>query len=781
MTSDRPKFAPLRLTPQQQGVLDRHDHRLHTLCEQLKERLREEPGWQKDSHRPPHHRYPPPWFKKSRKPTSFGILAPRGAGKTTVLAELLLKWGKGSDDVGRLGGLDNGFYAVKSIVDCSLTPPGIPLGLSVLTQLRVLLGLNDKPPGSARSLQGDPCSRWEPEQVRREDEKRAFAELEQAYVLSTAESSAVFQETAMSPAHYAMETAQAARRRFKLPDRVADWLEIAAELHGDNVEGFILPLDDIDLARQGVRDFVYSLLDELHQPRLLLLIAADLDLLEHKLADKKEPDPVPQTWRDVLYKVLPQVNREYLRPWRKEHRLAFPPGRESEDANAALDAFASDSRTLGELVVAHSASWDLAYRDPELLPPFPRALENLWFVLAGEDGEHSTATRLDEPAEYLAFLAEGRGEHLLARSLVRRPAEEWGRALTWAREALDEEGEAEETLDEEAWSLAVTAALEGRPLLRLIARSDELPMVTLSANDGARWTELLVDIALARGTLASQELATRIPALGRRLERARVRTDLHRISLQEQMTGVSTAVTSALTWTTWDVTFDANKHLEEVQSATIGWPDLLAAAGGRRRAWPTRLFQGLRLRGAEPATLEAGSPSGLYPRRLRALLLFADALADGPWPALSRRRTEVWRSHVLLSAALVHSAYLVAIDRVFNALAGKQQVNGDDRFAPDDAQRPFIDSFGPAGPTQLLAWHEDEIEARFKALLVSNAAPGRLGETGPPGSNEDATGNAGSPPADPEFTYATYNALVDALQAYRASPWFRGLARPADP
>ncbi|MCP4657224.1 MAG: AAA family ATPase [bacterium] len=777
--------ATLTLIGTERDIVDRHKRRIKELTTTLVAMARDHPEWSRDS-TVGEHRYPPPGFKQPRMATTLAVLGPRGSGKSTCMVDLIHKLShdpsaKAVKVGGRKFGCLTGFLVVRQTVDCTLGPRKVPLGLSALMRLRRVLGL-EHDQQTAWSYQGE--ERADPGV---EAEQQAFKAMREAYMLSRLTAGRVIEGTSSGGAHFAQQASAAAAEALALPDRVADWLQQAAIRLGPEVEGFILVLDDVDLARDGLRGLVRSLLDELHQPRLILVLGVDLPRLESRVADSvgedraslQEMNRLEEAFRnpielaaarDLLYKALPQQNREWLQPWKEEDRWAFPP-------RPAL-AF-PDKKSLKDILLERTSGWGVAIRNPALLPGFPRSLENIWFALWGlESGKKATTgTRemLDTVEDYLAYLAEARGEHALGRRISNRPASAWARHLTWP----------EKPIGNFQWERLVTSALEGDPLLGFQAGSDALPLPERPSS-AALWIELLLDLSLASGHLTSAELIRRFPSMSHLVDRAQIRTDFHRDEMAQELRQARGSVMAKLAWTRFDVALDPLGVLPEEFDAQVGLAPLREAAEGLRNAWPTILAQGLYLRRSEVlddgqrAYDTDGHPDdadALLPRGVRPLVVFVDSLSRAPWRLFSetpRRRS--LRTNALLTAGLVRAAYVDALERVFDALLGHDNVDKAARHASSEADRTWLDAMHDRGYPPIVEWSDDIAEDRFHALLqeTKEATETKLHRELDAGDLPDRQAKH----IDWEFVFAPYNALVGCLRAYTSSRAFRHLADP---
>jgi len=777
------------------GVVDRHLKRIKMMTAALTALLADE-RWHRGAPTGG-HRYPPPGFKQPRMATTLAVLGPRGSGKSTCVVDLFEKLA--SEAAGAKGKVPgnktpclSGYMIVQQPVDCTLGPRDVPLGLSVLMRLRRLLGLeNEQTAGWSYREQGRiyPAA---------EDEERAFRAMREAYMLSRPEAERVLETTSSSGAHFALQASSAAANTLELPDRVADWLQKAVCCLPEEVDGFILGLDDVDLAQNGVEGLINSLLDELHQPRLILVIAADLPRLERRLAgtsDERQSAATSanrrlaetpadeiglESARDLVYKALPQRNREHLRPWNEEERWAFAP---------LLPSPTSPQERCLKDMLQKCKGWGVPIRNPGLLPSFPRGLENLWFALRGFEDEQPSAGSsngmLENLEVYLEYLAEARREAALGRQVSKREAASWARQLIWQEDRI---GSAQ-------WERLVMAALEGSPLLGFQATSDALPLPVDDPSSAALWTELLVDLSLSpkndekRGELSSTELVSRFPGMKEIVDQSRIRADFHRDEMEAQLRRPRGSVVAQLAWTRFDVTLDRRGDIPEEFDAFIGIAPLHEAAEGRRNVWPARLAQGLFLQrsdvlgpGEDTHILDgaSGSIQGILPEAVRPLIVFVDSLRRAPWTRLSEmNRRRGLRINVLLAAGLVHAAYVDALSRVFDALGGRKKPKTAARYTPSDSQSAWMDALYDRASRPIVEWSDEMVEEQFHALPKSPVVVNRTSKTsGLRKLTAKDLQDKRKPQLDWEFVFAPYNELVRCLDAYTSSRFYLDLADP---
>ncbi len=743
---------------------------------------------------PPASTYPPAWLKSPRLANCFAIWGPRGAGKTTLLVEILHRlrscFEKGQQLDGssecpnrsNAAGAGQARHSVErraaryvvvepEIVDTSLAPVDIPLGLTVVRRLFNALHLRDGEPFSTRSVSS----------TRERDAIRAFESLEQAYLRAWPGYHQFVRDTAVSPRQHARVAVQEIAERYALPHRLWTWLETEAQQFG--VHGFVLALDDLDLTPRGLpRGLLWSLLDELHQPRLLLLLGADVDLLEIEMC----PSPARPMERDVetvrglLFKVVPQDHRASLGPWKLDERLGFPPARDTSDGRrapglwpcfeAGREVRVHTSPTIGELLRAPGGPEPhvrlFLSRIPRLLPPYPRGLEVLHNGLLDlrcgpaptAEGTGSRTTRAQSPAstpeQILVDLAECRGDYALGRRLALRPPAAWAATFRWETTTLAPQAWAalaEGALrpEESLWLLQPTATGLDRPAMGRTA------LAQASEEGFVDWTEFLLDLALQAGTLAPADLAQRFRPIWERLSAAACRVEFWPNDFDADVGAARSTALAEFAWAAWGEPADR-------VTGEFGLVPLHAVVTGERSLLPERLLSHLYIGvGAVVASVPDErhgadrfvTRPGLLPRSVRGLIVLADALAGAPWAVLStQHRRHSVGTFARLAAAFTRAGYVRALRRCA-ALSLRVPTMGPQTIA--DAA--FLDAFELGAGAEVFGWEDDDIYRRFDALARANV--------------DEALG----PP--PEPAPPLYAELRVCLDAFLAHPAFADLRR----
>jgi len=652
-------------------------------------------------------RYPPPESKQPRVTNLFGLLGPRGSGKTTLLVELGRRLDqdkrvsvKLADLVTRVRKLEepgDGGRTVRSSpdeeridcspcpsgketpddcprrsrslrvldpIDCSLCPTGIPLGLTLMHRVHDAL----------RRRCETEC---DPQQMQSKAEED-FPALQEAYLNADPEYLALVRETAVSLEQYGRSAGRQIDQRFDLPRLVYCWLEQVCREAG--VDTLVVPLDDVDLAPTDLAWGLWrSLLDELHQPRLLLVLSADEELLERHVRASAGKAASLDAIRALFYKVLREEDREHLRPWKLEDRRGFLPRQG--------DAEEGEAETIGSLVTAVQPLGGVLRH--QLLPPFPRGLENiherLWRLRAKElKGE-------DQAEEFLAALAEARAEHGLSRELYKRAPEHWARDFAWGHQEIDAS----------AWSAFAAATRdEENPLWPLVPRTDTLPLQPRDLGDQSPlWAEQLVDAALHRRTLTPRALTARLPWLRERFLRAAIATGFPEQLLADTLPGPQDEALVELLWVEWE-------EPGEWVRARFGWPQFVSTLAGERDPASAPVLDHLSVPYHQLA-LSAPGPTAaeleFLPRAVRPLILLADALGSAPWEALSAQsRKRSPRDLARLVAGLTCAAYLQALDE-----------------PPRAATQPFQAALAAGESTDVLAWDNDVLAAHFSRFVTA--------------------------------------------------------------
>ncbi len=642
-------------------------------------------------------------LKTPRQSNCAGVFGRRGSGKTTVLVDVLR----------RIGEAGTGWTVLARPLDLSYAPREFPHGLTVLHWLYE--ELRSRGSDAPRSREAD----------------TAFQRAARSYFRGADGFNKLVQDRAISAEHYAQSAAGEIQMRLRLWADIQAWLDVQARVLG--TQGFVVAIDDLDLAPANAHhSMVWSLLDELHQDRLFFVLAGDISRLERRLAEedagtRRRAELDSQAASDLVYKVLPQVDRVELVPWPANQRAAFPPGSLAE-------------RSIGDRARSLGMSPVLARHLDALLPEWPRGLENVLRELALRQRDRSadSAPPEDLDLDLLSFLAEASFDFDLARTLRRRPLAEWAPLLAWRESGATSSA---------TWQILDRRLRAGEDLPELLPdpQSSDLPLGPSSV----RWAEVLVDLALDAGTLSPLRWLLRVPWAQARLGQCEVQLERTEDSVDRAFDSEPLAMLATLYWMRW-----TPGPQRSIGRFSVGlWP-VLQWLVGERSLWPgimqdevwspnrlaTLVNQGdspVKELGAVLGTAPVAEIPTLLPPDARGLLSQVEALARQPWTAL----------------------------REVGAEAGPQDLA---RLAATLTCRAYRARIGALGTV------EDLATERLTARLVAVVQDGRALGTG-----EIADGFKGVLKQGEEDLVALGDAVdapSAALKALLGAPWFRGLA-----
>lgn len=637
-----------------------------------------------------------------QKANTFGLLGPRGAGKSTLLSTVYEAWSMSfpqkpgseeEDDLAKLHQLLANLLVLRPL-DCSILSADVAPGAAILLHLEREL------PDLGPTLRSE------------------LRKLAEQYGETTEQFRTLAAELAATLGEYNRQIVDSTRNRLTLGKELASWLDRA--LKQLDKKALLVLLDDFDLVHaREVRRWIFSLLDELHQERLFVVLTADFYRLEHLSFDPKaEIDDL--TGRALLDKLLPSQNRVVLERWDIDSRASFSftersGGLRIRDRLREY-AFGSESQLL------------LLTR---LLPGWPRGLQNLMSSLdvsAKEKSEkEKNSDRLDKrTARFLRDLASCRSEHLLARELYECDLVEWVAKLSFK----------DQLKTVEAWEECVSAAqqrcvastslsplsllqldspkqnrkslsfytihadLSGRDLLR----HEELRGMPLKDADDRLapvWVEALLNYAMADSSPLHQGLhvhnrirfVANWPPVMLRFRRARFRVKLGRAE-QRRLFEDHEVPESALLWFEWPAGIDSE--------LSIGWEPLIAGIRRARSEWQVEPMRELlinirRLAGTLPPPGDERSLR-IIPDHVWAIVLLTEGLDRCPWEALSVRTGWELRTYLVLAILFVRSAFMYALDRI-----------GDLPHGLCDGDRKLLETLRDRDALSLLRLQEEEI------------------------------------------------------------------------
>lgn len=563
-------------------------------------------------------------------------------------------------------------------------------------------------------------------------------------------------QLAVSPSQYEKLTDEQINSRFDLPRRVMRWLEKESQRSQravsclDNLETFIVvPLDDVDLmVCPAMSHLAWSLLDELHQPRLLFVLAADLDRLESQIMTRNDVNAELTLPRAVLYKIMPNVDRIRLDCWGFADRLTF---------GSTASAEQSKKQEIQLLINEHL--FDLYYTfSLTLLPANPRGLENFFRQLDTVEKNASATEVFGGLSDLLRFLADARGEFVMSRRPEGRHMEKLARGFEWKRRthrALE-------------WrSLILDARSPGVPLSTLEPRkADKLLRDPIRPSSGRTnavspdaktdvplWTELLLDLGMDQDKLHPREVIERFPPMQQRFSETVVKMEFAQKDVVNYFAHPGPAIDQELLWQKWE------GNGEQIQ-VELGPDVLLSSLSGDLDSWPAGLLHELRVgasdvlsrvpddriskikrRDGREIRLLRRMPvmPKLLPGNTRALLVLVDRLHAAPWASLaSLRGIRSPGNIVRLVAGLMHAAYVEAIRFFLDGILDNQDTDPVKAFSKDikaaktlrgeifgvgrrngvlkQVPNAFIQAIRNAGTPDFIHWSDDDVPGAFKGF-----------------------------------------------------------------
>jgi hypothetical protein len=566
--------------------------------------------------------YPADAMKQPRRVNVVGLDGPRGSGKTTLLVALRKSGTAGLNTQLIERKLSPNCVLHLDEIDGSTLKADVPIGLSLLWRLQER---------AMRDLREDRA---------RAEVRRTWSEVTRQYVGCRADYHQIALHYGGCRTSYEAIAAEAAQTRFNQHATIFRWLETLARLLGRRV--FLLPLDDADLMQDGLaNDLLWSLLDELHQPRLALVVSADWQRLEEQFRTSPpvrplapKPEDGGQTVRDLRIKAIPVDMVVSMERWSPEERRGF---RGSGPRGTA--------RTL-EAYLAEKAP-DLQADIKTLLPPFPRGLESAFRFVARKDDAHSPPPWTERFVRLLmAIHAETALETLWPRSEEPAPLV---RALI---------GSPARPLFPGEWATAAREARDGQPLRVLCAERADVSL-RYPANRAA-WMGCVAELALKDGPRQLIESVERFSSATLALSFAQtIPTKILKGSITRQA--------DTLPWTLPFLSFSEIGAETVVVHAGLG-PFWAARSAGEPHA-PVDAFEEIGVR--IPADALAQSADLLHradeflPSSLRALVLLVDAAHRARWTRFSRRDVE-WpdlATIVLVGLSCALETYLMAAGR----------------------------------------------------------------------------------------------------------------------
>lgn len=665
------------------------------------------------------------WISEFHVSNVTGLLGNRGSGKTTILLRLYNERHSDIDINSKL------FFV--SPLDCSITPPEITPGTSVLLRLQESIINYYK-----SNLDNKAKSTWNELSSELDKLVERYTRLDKSY-------RDLCLELSSSPGDYGVHVITGIKERLELGRKLKSWL--TKTLDNLKRKAFVILLDDFDLIpAEAVRRWLFSLLDELYQSQMIFVITADFHRLEYLSMDEKaQMDDM--TGRALVNKLLPSQNRIDLTDWETVRRVEFVIPEKKETLWEIISDIIKDNHTLTQLV-------------PSLLPSLPRGLVNLYSIYVDKD----KLNEKDKIKHFLERLAACRSEPLLARRLEDKKLEDWVHILHFH----------DEELSAEDWQEMILAARErankfsldnSKPLPALSnltpvttindlraaiyhSRQDDsdisppsgrlsvevlesfnrdialrdplrhetlriLPLRDAAEEDQPLWAELLINLGLAENQLNCPRFLDNWRPARSRSTSSQLSINLHNSVLREFfLDNEAHHLRPILCWIS--PSSDANQFM-------IGWHPLLEALRGQINPLLPEVLDKLLI---NPGSLKGELPSigtpealSLLPDELWALIVLIDALSRCPWQDFSSSTLGFKVATYLgLAAAFVHSAYAFALsDSRTPQMENLSKV-----------QRSFITMVHKRDPSYLLQMQEDEILIALAALFRADDLRCRL-------------------------------------------------------
>lgn len=401
------------------GLIAAQQRNIRRLQSRIHQYVQELPQWG-DGHRMPERDLS--W----EYPNVFALVGPRGAGKSSqlraLMGELQQPRSRGHRHGGGASGSHDRSVQVLEPIDCSSLPPGIEPGAAVLQQLAALVkptAREEAPTSLYPSFAGGSGMSLGKERPLYEE----LTTLSGHHALLGREFRQLCAELATSGEEYGQEIARGMARRLRLHADISRALERLCGQLG--IAAVVIPLDDFDLVPgDSIRTWMHTLLDEMHQRRLIFVLTADFERLEHTGLDR-EAQIDDKTGRALFAKLLPEAHRVELFAWPFKERKEFKTFRErmkSTSSDGAAPGRTGIASPLPLWCLLHEALPDALKGQfwllLSLLPPWPRGLVDLYRSLTQLKQEEKAELSEDEKAaRLLGLLASTRGETLLARQL----------------------------------------------------------------------------------------------------------------------------------------------------------------------------------------------------------------------------------------------------------------------------------------------------------------------------------------------------------------------------
>lgn len=566
-------------------------------------------------------------LKTPRVGNVVGLFGARGSGKTTTAIEVIKRLpGECPKSPDRVEVTDApAWLMLRMPLDLSQMPADTPQGLAVLEWVHHGLVLKHGPRPS-----DDP-----------RDEH--FERVRRAFVLRTRESANVAQAVAIGLDDFARRWSDRLDHQMNLPDLVYAWLQW--ELKESGYAGVLVFVDDADLCRaDGQESLVWSLLDELHQAQLAIVLLGDMARLEKNVNERLVRTHDNHTAAELWDKAVPESLRVMLRPWTPSQRNEFSQMLDDQHT------FTARVKDLGSTALPRLL--------PYVLPPTPRGLREVHEVLRpGPD----TKLNVHDLLPRLTRIAAGA---TLTNATALGHAR-WLERAVWDR--LDHKGMPRDHANlwrRMTYDASVGAAGDDAPIRELIPDNPEdLGLTDLSEAQRSRWTETFIDLELERPAMGA--------LTGRRLinAHATLRWISQRLTPTVEISGSRAAayLEHGKATTTYELMWMRWVRPSVSESPTVGYRlglrSLLSYLGGRRNLLDASVSEYLMV----PANGRRRTTpiDHVLPRSVRDIIRFLSALNVTDWSALAGSRyLRSPGAMARLAAGLVWVSYWRALERL---------------------------------------------------------------------------------------------------------------------
>lgn len=659
-------------------------------------------------------------LKTPRIGNVVGVFGPRGAGKTTCVTHIIRRLSVESPPTSDLVDVEkHKWRLVRHPLDLSQMPNDTAQGLAVIEWLH-------------RKAAGEP-------QNRRSDDpcEQSFERVRRAFMLRTEETRKLVRSVSLSLDDFSRRSSQRLDSQMELPNLVSQWLDGECDRH--KCAGLIVVVDDADLCRaEGQESLVWSLLDELHQSRLLVVMVADYDRLERNMTEQQGKRLDGRTAAELWEKAIPESHRFALQPW-----IPGVCDRFSSNLTGDNRAFSDRVRALDLRALARSI--------PYLLPTAPRGLRTTHEVLSDfellETKEQTKDQKKEQSQALLIKLVRAASHGALANAIVSGTSR-WLERARWDGRTVETkpvqnvQSDAAMRWRRMAYDASVgTSDAEHAAIRGLVPDNPEdLGLVGLSETMQSRWTEAFMDLELERhdaDAMSPRQLINAHAALRWISKQLTPTVELSRLRAAEYLARSTNTHRVELMWMEWRQLDDEGESGEAPRRVgyRLGLRSLLKYSGGRRNLLDAAVAEALIVDQREDRDSPGRDP--IMPSNVRDMIRLMTAMNRVNWQALATSR--IYRSPggmVRLAAGLIWMSYLYAIEQLDVGVVPE---------IPDQWRRGY------------LRWDDATIDEHFRLLV--NHEPLKV-------TDDLKNGQAGP--------------LCEAFENYRKDECFLGLVPEVD-